>query len=532
MEDYGDEIYEAFNTNEPQTEEDFYGAVEAQLSEIKRVAFGAAGPIPIWYWAGRDRKSVEVTLQGQPEGTYLIRDSTSAETEFVLSVSENKKVSHYIIQRTGPTAFTLSDKSFPNIPKLIEFYRLHLLEKTCLTSPLPPSEAQVNGKRIVFYLEVVRAKYNKNAQDPEDLAFRKGDLLNVYEKHEKDWWKAQSASTLDIGVIPVNYIEFVEFGPKAKADNEAALAKKQRDAGDGGDAPPPIVARGGGGAPPPSIPRRAPVPKGPSQAELNAEADAMNAEALAAHRREVEEADTAKLQFEAEMKDKEARAKRETELEIKRAQSSYKPPARPKFIVARARMDRFANSFDKTALTFKDGDKLHVSKQYENGLWVGGVTEGKRRGRKGHFPFTMVDILDSAAFDPDIRAIEIAFKVNELKKMGVDILKLMKANAKPPKVIVGPPPVPIRAQEAAADDDGDLMHYGADDGEEYTSMTAPSGGGGFGKGAPPPPPPGGSANSHAAAEMAEEEEDMIYGMADSFDAGAVDAMMEEIYGVL
>lgn len=138
--------------------------MEAQLSEIKKTAFGAAGPIPIWYWAGmsssqqttaiflnlfpciifrkknlsvfyfcsflftsphntpnliraqtnarthkgRDRKSVEVTLQGQPEGTYLIRDSTSAETEFVLSVSENKKVSHYIIQRTGPASFTLS----------------------------------------------------------------------------------------------------------------------------------------------------------------------------------------------------------------------------------------------------------------------------------------------------------------------------------------------------------------------------------------------------------------------------------------
>ena len=145
----------------------------------------------------------------------------------------------------------------------------------------------------------------------------------------------------------------------------------------------------------------------------------------------------------------------------------------------------------------------------------------------------MVEILDSAAFDPDIRAIEIAFKVNELKKQGVDILKLLKANAKPPKVIVGPPPVPVRAQlqVAGAGGDEDLAHYG-EDGDEYTDMTAPAGGGGFGKGAPPPPPPGGNSNSHAAAEMAEEEEDMIYGMADSFDAGAVDAMMEEIYGVL
>ena len=146
----------------------------------------------------------------------------------------------------------------------------------------------------------------------------------------------------------------------------------------------------------------------------------------------------------------------------------------------------------------------------------------------------MVEILDSAAFDPDIRAIEIAFKVNELKKQGVDILKLLKANAKPPKVIVGPPPVPVRAQVqvAGAGGDEDLAHYGGEDGDEYTDMTAPAGGGGFGKGAPPPPPPGGNSNSHAAAEMAEEEEDMIYGMADSFDAGAVDAMMEEIYGVL
>lgn len=41
-------------------------------------------------------------------------------------------------------------------------------------------------------------------------------------------WKAQSSTTLDIGVIPVNYIEFVEFGPKAKAENEAAMASRTR----------------------------------------------------------------------------------------------------------------------------------------------------------------------------------------------------------------------------------------------------------------------------------------------------------------
>ena len=110
------------------------------------------------------------------------------------------------------------------------------------------------------------------------------------------------------------------------------MAKKQLADGGG---PPPIAPRGGA----PSIPRRA---KGPTQAEVDAmnaeaqaEADAMNADALAQHRREVEQAEAKKLQFEAELRDEEARKKRETELKIKQAQASYKPPARPKFIVAR-----------------------------------------------------------------------------------------------------------------------------------------------------------------------------------------------------
>ena len=48
----------------------------------------------------------------------------------------------------------------------------------------------------------------------------------------------------------------------------------------------------------------------------------MNAEALAEHRRAVEEAEEQKRQFEAEMRDKEERARKETELNIKRTQAA------------------------------------------------------------------------------------------------------------------------------------------------------------------------------------------------------------------
>lgn len=50
-----------------------------------------------WYW-GRIRRHEAVSLlQGQRHGVFLVRDSISICGGFVLSVSENSRVSHYII---------------------------------------------------------------------------------------------------------------------------------------------------------------------------------------------------------------------------------------------------------------------------------------------------------------------------------------------------------------------------------------------------------------------------------------------------
>jgi hypothetical protein len=91
--------------------------------------------------------------------------------------------------------------------QLIAFFRLHTLEVTVLTGPLAPSEALESGKRVVFFMETVRGKFNFNARDSEDLSFHKGDLMNVIEKHEAEWWKAQNPKSLEIGVIPAPYVK-------------------------------------------------------------------------------------------------------------------------------------------------------------------------------------------------------------------------------------------------------------------------------------------------------------------------------------
>lgn len=92
----------------------------------------------------------------------------------------------------------------------------------------PEKEALRNGVRINHFLVTVRAKHNFNGRDPEDLSFRKGEMLNVVEKHEPQWWKAQSQDTLQIGVIPSNYVDQYALGPIEIAKKEAIEAAKKR----------------------------------------------------------------------------------------------------------------------------------------------------------------------------------------------------------------------------------------------------------------------------------------------------------------
>ena len=47
-------------------------------------------------------------------------------------------------------------------------------------------------------------------QDPEDLSFKKGDVLTVISKEEDDWWLARHSNGQE-GLIPRPYVEEVGF---------------------------------------------------------------------------------------------------------------------------------------------------------------------------------------------------------------------------------------------------------------------------------------------------------------------------------
>jgi proto-oncogene C-crk len=251
-----------------------------------------------WYHGRIDRATTDTILAGKRPGLFLVRDSSTCPGDFVLSVSENNKVSHYIISRRGQL-YLIGDQTFSDLPSVIEFYTKHFLDTTTLRehaprmgttqhAPPPMGLHQVGGApgpmmphpaapqpapQTVAGKLIVKGKFDFRSEDPEDLHFNKGDVMTVLRKDEDEWWFARHSDGRE-GSIPVPYLLVVE------------------------------------------------------------------------------------------------------------------EQTQPFF--ARATMDRDC-PYDPTALSFRAGDIIRVTKQNENGMW-----EGEINNKRGHFPFKLVEVVDSA----------------------------------------------------------------------------------------------------------------------------------------
>lgn len=156
-----------------------------------------------WYFGQMSRQDATDLLMGERDGgVFLVRDSTTILGDYVLCVREDNKVSHYIInkiQQGEQVRYRIGDQMFPDLPSLLNFYKLHYLDSTPLIRPAP--------KRC----EKVVAKYDFEGSDQDDLPFRKGEILTIVSKDEEQWWTARNTLG-QTGSIPVPYVQKYEEG--------------------------------------------------------------------------------------------------------------------------------------------------------------------------------------------------------------------------------------------------------------------------------------------------------------------------------
>lgn len=88
-----------------------------------------------------------LTAANNDVGSFLVRESTTAKGDLVLSVKENDdKISHYIINRvpadkSQQVCFRIGEQIFLDIPTLLTYYKLNNLDDTPLRYSAKPKES-------------------------------------------------------------------------------------------------------------------------------------------------------------------------------------------------------------------------------------------------------------------------------------------------------------------------------------------------------------------------------------------------------
>jgi len=72
------------------------------------------------------------------------------------------------------------------------------------SQPAPQTQTVPSGTTAAT-VSRVRALFDFHATDPDELTFRKGDIIAVLESVYKDWWKGLLRG--QTGIFPLNYVE-------------------------------------------------------------------------------------------------------------------------------------------------------------------------------------------------------------------------------------------------------------------------------------------------------------------------------------
>lgn len=141
-----------------------------------------------WFFGSMGRIEATELLLAEPEGVFIVRESTTSHGDLVLSVKESlDKVSHYIINKitvkkdsskTHQIRFKIGDQSFLDVPSLLTFYKKHFLDTTSLTKPAKVCKEK-KSQIFIDYLETLSQNSNITTSSTSD------DQLSLSQQSNK-----------------------------------------------------------------------------------------------------------------------------------------------------------------------------------------------------------------------------------------------------------------------------------------------------------------------------------------------------------
>ncbi|KAM4823504.1 GRB2-related adapter protein isoform X1 [Marmota monax] len=158
-----------------------------------------------WY-SGRISRQLaeEILMKRNHLGAFLIRESESSPGEFSISVNYGDQVQHFKVLREASGKYFLWEEKFNSLNELVDFYRTTTIAKRRQIF-LRDEEPLLKSPRACF----AQAQFDFSAQDPSQLSFRRGDIIEILERPDPHWWRGQSCGR--VGFFPRSYVQPVHL---------------------------------------------------------------------------------------------------------------------------------------------------------------------------------------------------------------------------------------------------------------------------------------------------------------------------------
>ncbi|CAD5222046.1 unnamed protein product [Bursaphelenchus xylophilus] len=153
-----------------------------------------------WYLGNISRVDSERLLlqEDNADGSFLVRKSESTPGEFSISVRFNNAVQHFkVLREKRYGLYYVWSKRFNSLNDLISYHRANSISKT---HTILLRSMELAFKHNTF----VQALFDFDPQEAGELGFRRGDIITVTNREDKNWWMGTLNN--QHGVFPATYV--------------------------------------------------------------------------------------------------------------------------------------------------------------------------------------------------------------------------------------------------------------------------------------------------------------------------------------
>uniref|UniRef100_A0A8C6VR32 GRB2 related adaptor protein 2 n=1 Tax=Naja naja TaxID=35670 RepID=A0A8C6VR32_NAJNA len=164
-------------------------------SYLRCVAFDS------WFQEKVSRHTAETMLKDKDVGAFIVRVSQHSPGDFSISVKHEEDIQHFKVMKDTNRNYFLWSEKFESLNKLVEYYKNVSISKN--KQIFLREETKKGSQRP----KLVRALYDFQAAENDELGFCSGDVIEVLDNSDEHWWKGCLHGTL--GLFPSNYVQSI-----------------------------------------------------------------------------------------------------------------------------------------------------------------------------------------------------------------------------------------------------------------------------------------------------------------------------------